>query len=383
MIRPQPDWRRARLGEVCTIVSGSTPKTSVDEYWGGDIAWATPKDLSNLEGAVISDTPRKLTQAGLASCSSAVLPAGSVLFSSRAPIGHVAINSVPMATNQGFKSFVPDDGVLDAKFLYWWLKAHRAYMEGLGNGATFKEVSKAVVEKVEVPLPPLGEQRRIAGILDAADALRAKRRESIALIDTLTQSIFLDMFGDKTRWSLRDIGSLGVVTTGRTPPTASEGMFGGTIPFVTPGDLASAKPVVRTLTEAGASASRTVASGATLVCCIGATIGKVGRAVELSAFNQQLNAIEWGSEVLPQYGLFALKRLRPEIVGRGSSTTLPLLPKGQFMRLKIPVPPLELQGEFEVCVNRIDLQSAETRIALERHDLLFASLQARAFRGQL
>jgi type I restriction enzyme S subunit len=101
-----------------------------------------------------------------------------------------------MATNQGFKSFVPVRERLDPKFLYHWLRRNRPYLESLGNGATFKEVSKAVVAQIEIPLPPLPEQHRIAEILDKADALRAKRRAALAQLDALTQSIFLDMFGD-------------------------------------------------------------------------------------------------------------------------------------------------------------------------------------------
>ena len=152
------DWRRVRLDECCTIVGGATPSTSVTAYWNGDICWATPRDLSDLEGAVITDTPRKLTKEGLASCAADVLPAGAVLFSSRAPIGHVAINTVPMATNQGFKSFIPKHDLLHAKFLCHWLRRNRSYLESLGNGATFKEVSKAVVSRIEISLPPLPER---------------------------------------------------------------------------------------------------------------------------------------------------------------------------------------------------------------------------------
>jgi len=189
-------WPTVRLEECTEIVSGATPSTSESAYWDGDICWATPKDLSELDSAYISDTPRKITRSGLQSCAATVLPPESVLFSSRAPIGHVAINTVPMATNQGFKSFVPKRERVHAKFLYHWLRRNRPYLESLGNGATFKEVSKAVVAQIEIALPPLPEQRRIAEILDKADALRAKRRASLAQLETLTQSIFLDMFGD-------------------------------------------------------------------------------------------------------------------------------------------------------------------------------------------
>jgi type I restriction enzyme, S subunit len=191
------EWPQIRIDQCCEIISGATPDTLNEAFWNGDICWVTPKDLSALNGNhYISETPRKLTERGLASCSAAILPANSVLFSSRAPIGHVAVNTVPMATNQGFKSFIPNPDFIVPKFLFWWLRANRAFLESLGNGATFKEVSKAIVSKISIPLPPLPEQKRIADILDHADALRAKRHAALAELDTLSQSLFLDMFGD-------------------------------------------------------------------------------------------------------------------------------------------------------------------------------------------
>jgi len=123
------------LGQLCEIVSGATPKTSIAGYWDGDIDWATPADLSRLRGAYIDETPRKITAAGLATCAASLLPVGSVLLSSRAPIGHVAINTRLMATNQGFKSLVPNPELLDAKYLYYWVRAHKDYLQSLGNGA--------------------------------------------------------------------------------------------------------------------------------------------------------------------------------------------------------------------------------------------------------
>ena len=189
-------WPTASLAEVCEIVSGATPKTGVAEYWDGDIPWATPKDLNSLEDSYIQDTPRRITAAGLRSCAATLLPINSVLFSSRAPIGYVAINRVPMATNQGFKSFIPDPTRIESKYLYYWLRANRLYLDSIGNGATFKELSKATISRVELPLPPIEEQRRIANVLDHANALRSGRRQALTYLDGLTESIFLEMFGD-------------------------------------------------------------------------------------------------------------------------------------------------------------------------------------------
>lgn len=184
--------RTVPLGEACEIVSGATPRSGFAEYWGGEIAWVTPADLSSLGGPYIKTTPRTLTAAGLASCSSRVLPAGSVLLSSRAPIGHVAINAVPMATNQGFKSLIPRPGVLDGKYLFHWLRHNKGHLQTLGNGATFKELSKATVERIEVPVPSLDEQRRIAAILDQVARLNSNLEDVVSrqqeLLDVLVES---------------------------------------------------------------------------------------------------------------------------------------------------------------------------------------------------
>jgi len=197
-------WERTTLGDICTVVGGATPKTGRDEYWGGDIPWVTPKDLSDLDGAhEIGSTPRRLTAAGLRSCAASVLPPGSVLLSSRAPIGHVAINTVPMATNQGFKSLIPDRDRVDAKFLFWWLRRNRPMLQSLGTGATFKEISKKTTAAIPIALPPIHEQRHIADLLDAGDALRARCLRALEFFDRLAKATFMTMF-DVTGEAARD-----------------------------------------------------------------------------------------------------------------------------------------------------------------------------------
>jgi len=142
--RISSSWRAVPLRECTEIVSGSTPSREIAEYWGGTIPWATPKDLSDLGGPILEDTPEYITEQGFKSCSTQLLPQGAVIFSSRAPIGLVAIAGKPMCTNQGFKSFIPGPEV-HGKYLYYCLKEMVSQIQALGNGATFKEVSKAVI----------------------------------------------------------------------------------------------------------------------------------------------------------------------------------------------------------------------------------------------
>ena len=382
-------WPVATIGEVCAVVSGATPRTANSSYWDeGDIPWVTPKDLSELNQKYLSDTSRKITKAGLRSCSAKMLPPQSVLLSSRAPIGLVALNTMPVCTNQGFKSLVPQDGRVSPDYLYWWLISHRRAIEQRGRGATFKEVSKKIVTEIAIPLPPLAEQKRIAAILDAADALRAKRRETLAQLDTLLQSTFLDMFGDPVTnpmgWDIKPLDEIGKVQTGATPPSKLNGMFGGRIPFVTPNDLKDTwVDASRTVTPEGAAKSRTVCAGSTLVSCIGA-IGKMGKARNLSAFNQQINAVSWKKCVADSaFGLEVMRFFKGRLAHSATATTVPILKKSRFEKLLLPLPPLPLQHRFATIATSIEAQKSRHRAHLAELDTLFASLQSRAFTGDL
>jgi type I restriction enzyme, S subunit len=242
-------------------------------------------------------------------------------------------------------------------------------------------------KKLEIPLPPLSEQRRIAGILDAADALRAKRREALAQLDTLLQSTFLDMFGDPVTnpmgWEVVELRKLGKITTGKTPPTKNHGMFGGEIPFATPGDLDNGlQATARTITLAGAKFTKVVRAGSALVGCIG-NIGKMAKSPVPTAFNQQINAIEWTERINDSFGIHALTHCIPQMRSKASSTTVPILNKSGFSSVQMMVPDLALQRRFATIVESVERQKARMRAHLAELDALFASLQSRAFKGAL
>ncbi|MBA2524289.1 MAG: restriction endonuclease subunit S [Pyrinomonadaceae bacterium] len=276
---------------------------------------------------------------------------------------------------------------LDKNYAFHLLGEITSEVKSAARGVAMLHMTKREMEAWPIPLPPLREQRRIAEMLDRAEALRAKRRAAVAQLDSLTQSIFLDLFGDPATnpkgWPHKTLFELGKIVTGGTPPSAMPGMFDGPIPFVTPGDLESDEPVKRSLTAAGVEESRTVRAGATLVCCIGATIGKMGVARERSAFNQQLNAVEWSDEVDDLYGYATLRFFKPTIKTWGASTTLPILKKSSFERIQIPVPPLPLQQVFAQRFQAMEKLRATQKESLSALDELFDSIQQRAFRGEL
>lgn len=278
-----------------------------------------------------------------------------------------------------------DESRVELRFLMHFLR-YRGFAD-VTTGASQPQIVLNRIVGVLVPLPPLQEQRRVAEILDRAGTLQSSRKMTIALLDEMAQACFVALFGDPTasheRWPLRCLKDLGKITTGATPPSVAPGMFGGAVPFVTPGDLESGLVAKRTLTEEGVRQSRAVRAGSTLVCCIGATIGKIGYAEVRSAFNQQINAIEWRPEVDDRYGLEVMRFNRATIIARGASTTLPILKKSAFEQMLLPVPPLAMQEEFAHRMAVIDRNRAAHRTSLRQLDAVGASLQHLAFRGEL
>ena len=314
---------------------------------------------------------------------------GTVLYCKLRPY----LNKVVVADDDGVATteLVPlrcDESKVLPNYLAHFLRSATflAFATNVVAGAKMPRMVMGEFWSYPVPLPSLEEQRRIAAILDQAEALRTQRRTSLTLLDSLTQSLFLDMFGDPAtnprKWPVKRLKDLGQVITGGTPPSSKEGMFDGPIPFITPGDLESEEPVRRSVTEAGAKEVNVVRAGATLVCCIGATIGKVGIAQKDSAFNQQLNAVVWGNHISDNYGYEVMRFFKPTIISWGASTTLPILKKSSFEQIEIPVPPVPLQELFTDRLKHISNLKGLYKSALLGFDNLFNALQSRAFAGE-
>ena len=182
------EWKECTLAELGEIVGGATPSTRDESNYNGDIAWITPKDLSTLRGRFVTYGERNITEKGLNSCSTQMMPENAVLFSSRAPIGYVAIAKNPVCTNQGFKSIVANSDN-DPMFLYYLLKYNKDAIEAMGSGTTFKEVSGSTMRGIRVRVPASKvEQQRIAFILGALDS---KIENNDKINDNLLQQAFV------------------------------------------------------------------------------------------------------------------------------------------------------------------------------------------------
>ena len=173
-------WAWTRLGLIGEVVGGGTPKSKEPNYWSDNgVPWLTPADLNGHEGKRIARGRRDISRTGLNNSSAQLLPSESVLFSSRAPIGYVAIAASPLATNQGFKSIVPYiEGLTE--YLYYFLLQAGPGIDAAASGTTFKEVSGKSVSLVPIPVPPVDEQRRIVARVDDLMALCDRLADGLA-----------------------------------------------------------------------------------------------------------------------------------------------------------------------------------------------------------
>jgi type I restriction enzyme, S subunit len=408
-------WRWATMGEVAKVVGGSTPKTGEPSYWGGDIPWITPDDLSGFNGKYIERGRRSITPGGYDSCSTQMVPAGTVLFTSRAPIGYVAIAANPVCTNQGFKSFVAKDEV-DSEYLYWYLRGATELARSLASGTTFLELSGKAASRIPLPLPPLDEQREIVQSIErqrsaldeaahglASGARRLQRyRELILEVAIRGRLIGADVSdtgtGDQetelpSGWvisSLRDIAEF--ITDGDHNPPAR--VTAG-VPHLT----------ARNITRAGISPVRSTfispadfdrirkrydpAPGDLLITSVG-TIGRtaiVPVGLRFSA-DRNLAAVRLADSMDPRFFKAVLDAPSSQRVLKSlsGSTAQPHLYLNDLRRFHVPVPPPNEQeaiaNEIERRMSIIDALAAAIDQAARRADVLWRVVLGAAFRGR-
>lgn len=220
------EWKECTLSDLGTIVGGATPSTKdSSNYENGSIAWITPKDLSTYTERFISHGERNITEKGLKSCSAQLMPPNSILFTSRAPIGYIAIAKNEVCTNQGFKSIIPNKDT-DFMFLYYLLRYNKDNIENLGSGTTFKEVSGSTMRNVPVKVPPLPTQQKIADILSSLDDKIELNNKINTNLEQQAQALFknwfvgFEPFGGKMpeEWKLVKLSDIAEITSGKRPP---------------------------------------------------------------------------------------------------------------------------------------------------------------------
>ena len=380
------NWKYLSIGDCATVVGGGTPSTKNPEYWDGDIPWISPKDLSNNTNKYVSRGERFITKKGLENSSAKILPENSLLFSSRAPIGYLAINTQPMATNQGFKSLILRDE-FDVEFFYYLFKQKTEYIKNFSSGSTFQEISGSEVKNFKFLIPPYKEQKQISKILSKLDKKIELNQKMNATLEEITKTLFKswfidfdpvrakaegrptglskeisDLFPDSFEdselgeipkgWEIKKIKDLGKVICGKTPPTKDKENYGDGFKFITIPDMHNQVFVLdssKNITKKGAATleGKLLPSKTVCVSCI-ATPGLTVIIDEPSYTNQQINSII-PNETFLSYFLFLNFRLlgsKISIYGGGGSV-FENLSKSKFENILVKIPDQKVLKSFD------------------------------------
>ena len=372
---------KARLGDVCTVVSGSTPKSTVPEYWDGDIKWITPAELSN-DTYIINDSARHITALGVAKTGLKSFPAGTVILSSRAPIGKTAIAGCEMFCNQGFKNLICSEKI-DSKYLYYFLSGKTDYLNSLGRGATFKEISKAIVENIEIPLPEVEEQKRIAACFERLLRLIQLQKAELEELDKLVKSRFIELFaGVEAEDTLQNLCTF-IDYRGKTPEKVESGL-----PFITAKNIRMHHMSFDTLEYISKETyDRVMTRGfpqiGDVVFTTEAPLGNVCRIpfIETEFYIGQRIITMQTERLEPAYLEYALSsdEFKRKIAEKSSGSTVTGIRSKLLEQLTIPVPPRAQQQQFAAFVEQTDKSKLAVQKGLQELEILKKSLMQQYF----
>lgn len=381
----------ARLGDVCTVVSGTTPKSDHPEYWDGEINWVTPAELTD-DSNIIFESQRKITQQAVKDSSLKAFPAGTVLLSSRAPIGKVAIAGTEMYCNQGFKNLICSERIYN-RYLYHFLRSKTTYLNSLGRGATFKEISKSIVENIEIPLPPLDEQRKIAAVLDKVSDLIAKRRQQLDKLGTLVKARFVEMFGDlqinNKNWGVALVGENCFVTklAGFEYTNYIHYQDTGDVVMVKAQNVKDGKLNNKELSYISSDVSNLLprsqlAAGDIVMTYVGANIGDVALIDDKHRYHLAPNVAKISPDKVKYDSVFfmhMLMMLRTYISGNSADTAKAALSMERIRNLSVFIPPMNLQRIFASFAEQVEKLKSIVMQNLEQLEMIKKSMLQQYF----
>lgn len=372
---------KVHLGDVCKVVSGSTPKTGIPEYWNGDIKWITPAEIQE-DSFYIYDSVRHITLLGKEKTGLSYMPKGTVILSSRAPIGKTAITGCEMCCNQGFKNLICSDKIFN-EYLYYFLKGKEKYLNSLGRGATFKEISKKIVEDIEIPLPNIKEQKHIATVLGCIDRVISLHQQQLAKLDELVKARFVEMFSDtRAEEPLATLCTF-IDYRGKTPEKAERGL-----PFITAKNIKMHHMSFETKEFISKETyDKVMARGfpkvGDVVFTTEAPLGNVCRIPYMKTefyigqriITMQTKALE------PVYLEYALSSddFKRKILEKSSGSTVTGIRSKLLEQLTIPVPPIAQQQKFAAFVGQIEKIRLFIQKNIEKIETLKKALMQKYF----
>jgi type I restriction enzyme S subunit len=366
-------WEIKTLGEVSVIMNGGTPDTTVPKFWDGENLWITPKDMGKLEDIYVDDTLRKITNEGLKNSSAKILPPNSIILSSRAPIGHLAINKKPISTNQGCKGLVPKKGV-DTLFLYYFLSKSVELLNSLGTGTTFKELSGSKLATVEILIPPLPEQQRIVAILDEAfDAIakaKANAEKNLKNSKELFESYLQGVF-ENGNWKAKSIQEITKVINGyafasndfkSTNTIKSIKITNvGVKKFVEEVDNYLPEKFKDTLKDVLVKEGNIVIALTRTIISTGLKVAIVPESYDGALLNQRVAALVPNEKIINQrylYNFLTTDGVAKYVLAHVNTLMQPNLSINDLKNLPVPCPSLKEQSEI---VTKLDALSLETK----------------------
>ena len=337
--------KKYKLGDLGDIVGGSTPSTKDINNYGGSISWITPKDLSDFKGIYISKGERNITEKGFKSCSTKMLPKNSVLFTSRAPIGYIAISQNELCTNQGFKSIIPNKKIYYL-YLYYLLKYKKNYIENFGIGTTFKEISATVMKNIEVEiLESIEEQKKIAKILYTIDKKIELNRHTNNNLYKTFRSIYKNTFLNKTTNTIKfsDFNEIGNLVMGQSPKGSSYNEEKIGLPLIN--GAADYKDGMLNPNKYTSEPTR-VCNAKDLVFCIRATIGQLTIADQEYCLGRGVACISNINELYYEYVFNIIEESIDKLKAVATGSVILGLSKDDINNLEVYKPTLEEIEKF-------------------------------------
>lgn len=374
-----------KLGEICEIVSGSTPKTTVSEYWDGNLKWITPAEL-NDNSYIVIDSVRKLTELGVKNSGLSSFPEGTVILSSRAPIGKVAIAGCEMYCNQGFKNLICSERI-NNRYLYWFLKGNTEFLNSLGRGATFKEISKQIVASIEINVPPMEQQLVAVNNLERIAAIIQLRKQQLQKLDELVKARFVEMFGDPQcnpcgykHTKLSDIATYYNGLTYKPENVAEEGTIVLRSSNIQNSQLDFADTV---RVDCAIKERLMVQKNDILMCSRNGSAKLVGKVALIKDIQEPMSFGAFMMIIRSHYfgylmTYFQMDAFRQQIK-TGATTTINQITGRMLDDVTIPLPPMALVDQFAAFVEQTDKTKVAIQKALDEAQLLFDSLMQKYF----
>jgi len=390
-------WPTKPLGELVDFLGGGTPRRDCAKYWGGDIPWASVKDL---QGQSLDTTIETITDEGLANSASNLIPEGTVIIASRVGLGKVAINRKPVAINQDLKALTPKNGELLPRFLLQFLLSNAEYFERAGVGATVKGLTLGDYQKLEIPVPPLAEQERIVKLLDEADELRKLRAQADRRSADLIPALFHEMFGESTaiqkQWPTHLLGGL-IANGPQNGLYKHSSSYGDGVPILRidafyDGEVEDLSLLKRLRATQGEIINYGLNEGDIVINRVNSPeyLGKsalIPALAEPTVFESNMMRFTVAADVIePGYLIRFLqtKEAKRHILGRAKhSINQSSINQEDVKCMPIIVPPLPLQQEFAQRVSEIRALQAAQAASRKQTEHLFQSMLHRAFNQEL